>query len=100
MKRAALVIMSLAFAGCGASYSAGGHADGGSSVAGLAAHPQAIEPAAGQQAAAIGPIDPVGDVHAHAAPLAQVRHELHLELVYAPVTSDAYIDPLQYVNHW
>jgi hypothetical protein len=66
----------------------------------LTPHPQAIEPAAGAQAVAIAPSDPVGDVHAHAPPLSEVRHEIHLELVYAPVTNDSYIDPLQYVNHW
>ena len=39
------------------------------------AHPQAIEPAAGAQAAAAAPA-PVGDVNAHAVPLSQVRREL------------------------
>jgi hypothetical protein len=102
MKRAALLILALALvlAGCGSSRHAATTAAGGDPPGGvLAAHPQAIEPAAGQQAAAVA-LDPVGDVHAHAPPLAEVRHELHLELVYAPPTSDSYIDPLQYVNHW
>jgi hypothetical protein len=103
MKRAALSILLVAgaLAGCGSSTGAGGGTPGdGASASAVIAHPQVIEPTAGQQAAAIGPSDPVGDIHAHAPPLSEVRRELHLELVYAPVTSNTYIDPLQYVNHW
>ena len=65
-----------------------------------AAHPQAIEPSAGAQAEAIAPSDPVGDPTAHAAPLSEIKRELRLEVVYAPVTSAGYIDPLQYVSVW
>jgi len=100
MRRPALVILMLVLAGCGSGASTGGGAVGAATPAAFTAHPQAIEPAAGQQATAIVPTDPVGDVHAHAPPLAQVRRELHLELVYAPITNSTYIDPLQYVNHW
>jgi hypothetical protein len=64
------------------------------------ARPQAIEPVAGQQAAVVNPAAPVGDVHAHAPPLSEVKHELRLELVAAPVTNATYIDPLQYVTVW
>jgi hypothetical protein len=100
MKRVALCILLLALAGCGSSTSASGGTPGDGAPGAVVAHPQVIEPTAGQQAAAIGPSDPVGDIHAHAPPLSVIRRELHLELVYAPVTSDTYIDPLQYVNHW
>jgi hypothetical protein len=62
-----------------------------------------IQPAAGVQAgqgATVSPEDPVGDVNAHAPPLSQVRQELKLELVAAPVTGAAYIDPLRFVSVW
>jgi hypothetical protein len=59
-----------------------------------------VQPAAGSQAAAIAPSDPVGDPHAHAPPLSQVRQELKLALVYAPVTAAGYINPLRYVTRW
>jgi hypothetical protein len=42
----------------------------------------------------------VGDIHAHAPPLSQVRQELKLELVAAPVTGAQYVDPLRYVSIW
>lgn len=64
------------------------------------ARPQAIEPAAGQQAVAAAPGAPVGDVNAHAPPLSEVKAELRLELIAARVTSASYIDPLQYVSVW
>jgi hypothetical protein len=102
----ALALALLAPAGCGAS---------GASTAALSttsttavpstaaaphARPQAIEPTAGEQAVAVTPVDPVGDVHAHAPPLSQVRHELRLQLVAAPVTNASYINPLRYVTRW
>lgn len=66
------------------------------------ARPQAVEPTAGQQAAVATstPSDPVGDVHAHAPPLSQVKRELHQEYAAATVNNATYIDPLQFVNHW
>jgi hypothetical protein len=102
MKRLALLILILMLAGCGSSNRSGGSRNRGTtaSVAAFKPRPQAIEPTAGAQAAAIAPSDPVGDPHAHAPSLAKVRRELHLELVYAPVNSDTYINPLQYVTHW
>ncbi len=63
-------------------------------------HPQAIEPVAGEQAAAVAPQDPVGDPNAHAPSLAEVRRLLRQEYLAARTTSATYIDPLQYVNHW
>jgi hypothetical protein len=64
------------------------------------AHPQAIDPTAGAQAAVVTPDDPVGDVNAHAPPLSEVRKELREEFVAVKTNSAGYIDPLQYVNHW
>ena len=43
---------------------------------------------------------PVGDVNAHAPPLSEVRHELRLEVIAAPVTNANYIDPLRFVSVW
>ena len=63
------------------------------------AHPQVVEPSAGAQAQ-LATVDPVGDPHAHAPPLSQVRRELKLEAVAVKATSAGYIDPLQYVTHW
>jgi hypothetical protein len=106
-----IVILAALVAGCGSSNSgttnlaadAGTHtasASGGSSRA----HPQAVEPVAGAQATATGAAPatdtPVGDPSAHAPPLSQVRHELALQVVAAPVTNANYIDPLQYVSVW
>jgi hypothetical protein len=59
-----------------------------------------VEPAAGVQAQSVAPSDPVGDPHAHAAPLGQVRAELRLELVAAHVSDAIYIDPLRFVSVW
>jgi hypothetical protein len=66
------------------------------------ARPQAIEPTAGQQATVVQPSasDPVGDPHAFATPLSQVKRLLKLEYAAATVNNATYIDPLQYVNHW
>ena len=65
------------------------------------AHPQAINPVAGQQAQSSQPArDPVGDPTAHAMPLSQVRHLLTLEHVAVKADNATYINPLQYVNHW
>jgi hypothetical protein len=69
------------------------------------AHPQVVEPVAGEQAIAVASADPtdsapVGDPNAHAPPLSEVESELKNELVAARATSASYIDPLQYVNHW
>jgi hypothetical protein len=69
------------------------------------AHPQVVEPVAGEAAAvSADPTSndaaPVGDVNAHAPPLSQIKSELKAELVAARATNAAYIDPLQFVNHW
>jgi hypothetical protein len=64
------------------------------------AHPQVIQPSAGASAHAVTPDDPLGDTTAHAPPLTEVRSELRLEVIAAPVTNGTYIDPLRYVNRW
>jgi hypothetical protein len=69
------------------------------------AHPQAVEPTAGQQAQSVAPeaspqSDPVGDVNAHAPSIAQVKAELKRALIAAPVTNATYINPLRYVTYW
>jgi hypothetical protein len=99
----ALCVISLGLAGCGAV--TGGAPNGTSTtIPGIPrAHPQAIQPTAGVAAVATVPSSgdaPVGDIHAHASPLSEVRQELKLELVAAPVNTAGYIDPLQYVSHW
>ena len=96
---AAVVVM---VAGCGGS-TVGSSDSGTTSPAAatiLQAHPQAIDPSAGQQAAVSTPSNPVGDPSAHAMPISQVRRLLALERVAVKTTSATYIDPLQYVNHW
>jgi hypothetical protein len=100
MKRAALLILIGLLAGCGSSRSNGSAGGATPSTRAFKSHPQAIQPAAGEQAAAIAPSDPLGDPNAHAPSLTEVRRQLHLELVYAPVNGDTYINPLRYVNHW
>jgi hypothetical protein len=108
--RFALVLSTLILAACGGSDptaggggggggSAGGSAGSGDSAA-LKAHPQAVQPTAGSQAASLAPADPVGDPHAHAPPLSQIRKELKLALVYAPPTAAGYINPLRFVSVW
>jgi hypothetical protein len=128
---AAIVLSTIALAGCGASgaaQSGGGTATGASNAAASSAgsdgapgngatvsasttpgadtgpqlHPQVVEPTAGVQAQVVGqdPSDPVGDVHAHAPPLTQIRAELRMELVAATANNATYINPLRYVTVW
>jgi hypothetical protein len=101
LARATLLAVALLAAGCGGSSGGtGGGGGGGMATDPLPkARPQAIEPTAGQGAASVN-VDPVGDVHAHAPPLSQIRSELRLALVAARVTNTRYIDPLYYVTRW
>jgi hypothetical protein len=98
--RAVVVFAMLILAGCGTASdpSSGGGSGGGSGIPKV--RPHAVEPTAGSQAAAVTPADPVGDIHAHAPPLSQVRQELKLALVYAPVNGAGYINPLRFVTVW
>jgi hypothetical protein len=93
-------VIVLGLAGCGSANSVSSSSAGSGSGATLPkAHPQAIQPTAGQSAA-VTPIDPVGDPKAHATPLTEIKRELHLQLISAPITNDTYIDPLQFVTVW
>jgi hypothetical protein len=96
VSRAALLIVVFSLAGCGATSAV----TSTPTDAIPKARAQVIEPAAGVQAPAPAGGAPVGDVHAHAPSLAEVKQELRLELIVAPVTSATYIDPLQYVTVW
>jgi hypothetical protein len=104
MSRAAILIVALSLAGCGAAGAVNGTSTSApSSTPGSPfghARPQVIEPTAGQQAQPIPSIAPVGDIHAQAPPLAEVKRELRLELIAARVTSGTYINPLRYVTVW
>lgn len=94
IRRAAVFVVALGLAGCGAS--ATRHATTQGSV--TRAHPRVVEPAAGQQPALAQATDPVGDPNAHAPPLSEVRQEIRLELVAAPPSSAGYVNPLPYVT--
>jgi murein DD-endopeptidase MepM/ murein hydrolase activator NlpD len=80
------VAMVIALAGCGTNGGSNGTATGIASGGtgsgngtGLQAHPQAIEPTVGQQAAvSVGGSEPVGDPNAHAVSLAEVKRELKI----------------------
>ncbi len=105
-----MLVVALGLAGCGASGgSSGGRASAGAAgsersgttTSGIPqARPQAVEPVAGQQAAAVTPSDPVGDPTAHAPSLTEVKRELQLELVAVRISNARYIDPLRYVTTW
>lgn len=95
----ALLAVCLCLAACGGATRARDAAGvRAASEAAPTAHPQVVEPTAGVQAAVVAPADPVGDVHAQAPPLSQIRRELRLELVAVRVTSAGYINPLYYVT--
>lgn len=91
----------LALAGCG-STTTQTQTETATAASGVPkAHPQAINPVAGQQAqASQAPQDPIGDPTAHAMPLSQVRHLLTLEHVAVKTDNATYINPLQYVSRW
>jgi hypothetical protein len=62
--------------------------------------PHAVQPTAGAQAGAVTATDPVGDIHAHAQPLSQVRRQLALQAVAVKATNASYINPLPDVSRW
>jgi hypothetical protein len=103
--RVLLVIVALSLAGCGATRtvtigSAGATSSASSASGGIPqGRPQAIEPTAGMQAAAVTPATPpVGDVNAHAPSLAEVKQLLREEVVATRVTNATYTNPLYYVT--
>jgi hypothetical protein len=100
--RFVLLLIALAAGGCGAS-SSGSRSDASTPASAIPqGKPQAIQPAAGEQAS-VGPApgsDPVGDPTAHAPSLDQIRQELKLQLVAVRTTNARYINPLQFVTVW
>ena len=102
--RLAVPILALLLAGCGGSTVGGDTTSSTSSTSSTAtipkARPQAIEPAAGQQAQAVTPNDPIGDPNAHPPPLSEVRHLLKLQLIAVSANNASYIDPLRFVTVW
>jgi murein DD-endopeptidase MepM/ murein hydrolase activator NlpD len=79
VRLAALAAM-VFLAGCGSAGSGGSSATTVASLASLKAHPQAIEPTAGDAATFYSGTDtPVGNPNDHAIPLAEVRRELAIE---------------------
>jgi hypothetical protein len=92
----------IAVAGCGSSRVASGSVASGATNAGDTlpkAHPQAVEPVAGQAASPVAQT-PVGDPNAHAPSLKQVKALLKLQYVVISKSNATYIDPLQYVTVW
>src|SRR5947209_6964407 len=74
----ALIILLLCLGGCGSSGHAAKGTDTGASPVGLRAHPQVVEPSAGDAAANVQASDPVGDPNAHPVSLAEVKRELKI----------------------
>ncbi len=104
LRRLLALIAVIGLVGCGARgcvTPTDGATSSTASTPAVHAHPQAIEPTAGDAGVGVGPGDtPVGDPNAHAPPLSQIRDELRLELVATHVSSSRYINPLQYVTVW
>ncbi len=94
---AALAAAAIGLAGCGSSVVTTTTTSNATIPQGK---PHVIQPAAGEQASAVTATDPVGDIHAHAVPLSQVKSELKLEHVAAPRTNATYINPLPDVTRW
>jgi hypothetical protein len=111
IRRAALLLATLALAGCGATAvehvteTRASHTTVATGTgASLHVRPQVVEPSAGSERALsqFGPpaasSTPVGDPNAHAPPLSEVRRQLRLEHVSVRKTNATYINPLHYVT--
>jgi hypothetical protein len=99
MRVLAIAAVAAVVAACGSQGGDGAGGAGGEAASGSAAvpqaHPQAIQPAAGVQAAAAATGDAVvGDVNAHAPALAQVKRELKQLNLCGGATSAAEATPL------
>jgi hypothetical protein len=100
------VLVALGLAGCGSGSVAGRcigcaspkPASQGDPPGVPRAHPQVLQPAAGVQAPSVAPRDPVGNPHAHARPISQVRAELKLQLIAVRKSDATYVNPLPYVT--
>jgi hypothetical protein len=100
MRRAIIVFIAIGLAGCGSSSTSSQRAPAGQVSTPQVAHPVVVEPNVGDQPVAATGEPPVGDIHAHAIPLSQVKAELKLELVQVTADNAHYIDPLAYVTSW
>jgi hypothetical protein len=88
------LVTAIVVAACGSAQRLTATANPAGPIAALPqAHPQAIQPAAGAQAATADPT-PVGDVNAHAEPLSQVKRELKQLNLCGGVTSAADATPI------
>jgi murein DD-endopeptidase MepM/ murein hydrolase activator NlpD len=97
------VVIVLTLAGCGSSTSngsggsaAGGHGGGGTTTL-PHAHPQAIQPTVGEQAAvSAAATAPIGDPNAHPVSLAEVRRELKVvQELNALGSGQGFVFPIQ-----
>ena len=96
--RLALPLIALTLAGCGGANVGGDSTSSSATIP--TAHPQAVEPTAGEQAQAVTPDDPIGDPNAKPPPLSEVRRLLRLEVIAVSANSATYIDPLRFVKVW
>jgi hypothetical protein len=99
MRRAAIVFIAMGLAGCGSSSTSSQNDPAGQVSTPQAAHPVVVEPSVGDQQVAAGE-PPVGDIHAHAPPLSEVRAELKLQLVQVKADDAHYTNPLAFVTSW
>jgi hypothetical protein len=94
-------IAAICLTGCGAATSTTSSGGNATPTTGIPqGKPQAVQPAAGQQAVAATGQDPVGDPNAHAPSLTEVKQELRLQLIAVRATNARYINPLRFVNVW
>jgi hypothetical protein len=100
VRYAALAAVMLGLAGCGSSLTTTTTTTTATNDTIPQGTPHVVQPAAGAQAEAQTATDPVGDIHAHAPPLSQVKAELKLEAVAVKKTNATYIDPLPGVTRW
>ncbi|MDQ6778238.1 MAG: M23 family metallopeptidase [Actinomycetota bacterium] len=92
------VVAGAAAAGCGSGSGSGsgsGGADGAGNQLGHA-HPQVVEPVAGQAGVAAAPGSALGDPNAHAMPLSEVRRELKIVAELNALTSgQGFVFPME-----
>jgi Peptidase M15 len=88
--------VTVAIAGCGARSQTDAQTGSTATILAHQPHPQAIEPAAGVQAvgSSTSGADVVGDVHAHAPPLSEIKRELQMLNLCGGVTDPAKAQPV------
>jgi len=96
MRMPAAAILAIAIAGCGTGSQIGTTSTPGAAAGAVPrSHPQVIEPSAGVEVSATGPVDVVvGDIRAHAPPLAEIKHELAMLNLCGGVTNSADAAPV------